>query len=245
LVEGDEFFMSVSEVGRCCAADRLRSCLSAIFICMALVACGKESPATNSPEYRAAHGIVEGEANTVEVSGVSFRVPSDVEFEVYSTEEIRPDKADELTLLLFIDQAGIHKGSPPPVTRDSRVRVEISRMGDPNGKSYFEGEKQRVGVPIARPEWGLIEYPLKVPAAQAEFSGTFVYVASEGVQGNGREFYCSVGRPSELKERNGSCRAYYFLPSGLMVQVFFEYSALVNWEIIMSEVRRELESVEI
>ncbi|WP_165677689.1 hypothetical protein [Metapseudomonas otitidis] len=214
-------------------------------ICLALMACGKERPHLHTPEYRAANGDVEGEVNTIDISGTSFRVPPDVQFEVYSSGDIQPGKADELTLLLFIDQAGIHKGSSPPVTRDSRVRVEISRMGDPNGKSYFEGEKQRAGVPITHPELGLVEYPLKVPAAQAEFSGTFVFVAAEGAQGNGREFYCSLGRPSELKERNGSCRAYYFLPSGLMVQVFFEYSALVNWEIIMNEVRRELESIEI
>ncbi|MDU9416753.1 hypothetical protein [Pseudomonas sp. zfem005] len=224
--------------------DWARCRLGALLICLALVACGKEKPAPHTPEYRAAHGIVEGEANTIEVSGTTFRVPNDVEFEVYSSGDIHPGKADELTLRLFIDQAGIHKGNPVPVARDSRVRVEISKMGDPNGKSYFEGEKERAEAPIARPSMELIEYPLKVPAAQAEHSGTSVYVAADGVRGNGREFYCSVGWPKDPAKTNGSCRAYYFLTSGLMVQVFFEYSALANWNVIMSEVRREVESIE-
>lgn len=212
---------------------------------MALVACGKGRPAANSPEYRAAHGIVEGEANTVEVSGVSFRVPSDVEFEVYSTEEIRPGKADELSLLLYIGQAGIHKGDPVPTARDSRIRVDISRMGDPGGKSYFEGEKERAEAPVVRPALGLVEYPLKGPAAEAEYSGAYVYIPLDGPRGHGREFFCSVARPKDPVLRNGDCNAYYYLDSGLQVRILFEYSALVNWRVIMETVRREVDDIQI
>lgn len=220
------------------------TCLLMLFICFALVACGKERPATHTPEYRAAHGLVEGGDNRVEVSGVPFRVPSDLEFDVYSAGDIRPGKADELTLHLFIDQAGLHKGNPVPTARDSRIRVEISRMGDPNGKSYFEGEKERAEAPIVRPALGLAEYPLKGPAAEAEYSGTYVYVPSDGPRGNGREFFCSVAWPKDPVLRNGHCRAYYYLGSGLQVRVFFEYSALVNWHVIMETVRREVGGIQ-
>ena len=101
--------------------------LAILLVCLALVSCGKERPAPHTPEYREAHGLVEGGDNRVEVSGVPFRVPSDLEFDVYSAGDIRPGKADELTLHLFIDQAGLHKGNPVPTARDSRIRVENGR----------------------------------------------------------------------------------------------------------------------
>ncbi|MCU9950592.1 hypothetical protein [Pseudomonas sp. PDM13] len=218
--------------------------LTILLVCLALVACGKERPATHTPEYRAAHGIVEGAANTIEVSGVSFRIPNDVEFDVYSSEDIRPGKADELSLLLFIDQAGIHKGNPVPTARNSRVMVDILKMGDPNGKTYFEAEKEEAETPVARPTLGLIEYPLKGPAAEAEYSGAYVYVPADGPRGNGREFFCSVARPKDPVLRNGDCNAYYYLGSGLQVRVLFEYSALVNWRVIMEAVRREVSGIQ-
>lgn len=48
-----------------------------------------------------------------------------------------------------------------------------------------------------------------------------------------------------MLRKNGNCKAYYYLGSGVQVRVPFEYSALVNGHVIMEAVRREADSIQI
>ncbi|QZX85601.1 hypothetical protein [Metapseudomonas otitidis] len=214
-----------------------------VAMCLLVVACGEKEPSVNTPKYRAAHGVVEGDVNVIEVSGVLFRLPKDTDFDVYSSGVIQPGRADRLTIRLYMDHRGLHDRKK--ISTEGLTWIDISRMGDPNGKTNFQVEQERLGLPTVRPSLGLIEYPLQEPVSQAEYSGSYIYIPYGEAKGSVRELYCTVAWPKDPDKVNGDCRASYYLDSGLLVQVLFPYRALVNWKSIMRAVVQELGRIEI
>lgn len=207
-----------------------------------VVGCGEKEPSVNTPEYRAAHGVVEGNVNIVEISGVLFRLPEDTDFDVYSSGVIQPGRADRLTIRLYMDRRGLRDRKN--FSTEGLTWIDISRMGDPNGRKNLQIEQERLGLPTVRPSLGLVEYPLQEPVSQAEYSGSYIYVPYGESKGSVRELYCTVAWPKDPDKVNGDCRASYYLDSGLLVQVLFPYRALVNWKSVMKAAVEEVERIE-
>ncbi|MFV0885189.1 hypothetical protein ACNKH9_00495 [Metapseudomonas otitidis] len=214
-----------------------------VAVFLLVVACGEKKPSANTPEYRAAHGIVEGSVNLIEVAGDVFQLPPGADFDVYSYGDIKMGEADKLIMRIHMSHAIEGKDVSASANGVSVVWVDILKMGDTQGKTYLEAKEDRLGVPVERKSLDLVEYPLSMPLSEAEYSGEYIYVPADGVSGNGREFFCSVARPKDPSKTRGDCRAFYYLSSGLLVDVLFDYRALPNWKAIMEEVRQTVEGI--
>lgn len=165
-----------------------------VAVFLLVVAFGEKKPSANTPEYRAAHGIVEGSVNLIEVAGDVFQLPPGADSDVYSYGDIKMGEADKLIMWIHMSHAIEGK--------------DVSASA--NGVSV-------VWVDILKP--------------------------ADGVSGNGREFFCSVARPKDPSKTRGDCRAFYYLSSGLLVDVLFDYRALPNWKAIMEEVCQTVEGI--
>ncbi|WP_236214586.1 hypothetical protein [Metapseudomonas otitidis] len=76
-----------------------------VAVFLLVVACGEKKPSANTPEYRAAHGIVEGSVNLIEVAGDVFQLPPGADFDVYSYGDIKMGEADKLIVRIHMSHA--------------------------------------------------------------------------------------------------------------------------------------------
>ncbi|WP_165665262.1 hypothetical protein [Metapseudomonas otitidis] len=214
-----------------------------VAVFLLVVACGEKKPSANTPEYRAAHGIVEGSVNLTEVVGDVFQLPPGADFDVYFYGDIKMGEVDKLIMRIDMSHAIEGKDVSASENGVSVVWADILKMGDPQGKTYLEAKKDRLGVPVERKSLDLVEYPLNMPLSEAEYSAEYIHVPADGVSGNGREFFCSVARPKDPSKTRGECPAFYYLSSGLLVDVLFDYRAIPSWKAIMEEVRQTVEGI--
>ncbi|MGC8101359.1 hypothetical protein [Metapseudomonas otitidis] len=182
-----------------------------VAVFLLVVACGEKKPSANTPEYRAAHGVVEGSVNLIEVAGDVFQLPPGADFDVYSYGDIKMGEADKLIMRIHMSHAIEGKDASASENGVSVVWVDILKMGDPQSKTYLEAKEDRLGVPVERKSLDLVEYPLNMPLSEAEYSAEYIYVPTDGVSGNDREFFCSVARPKDPSKARGDCRAFYYL----------------------------------
>ncbi|MFJ4145698.1 hypothetical protein [Pseudomonas sp. NPDC089734] len=228
------------------AYARICRCLALIPLFLFMAACNKEAPGINTPEYRAAHGITEGEPNSVQVAGSTFLLPRDVEFDLYTAGTIQAGKADKLTLYLNMGFL-----FTPPRTGSAgkgekhMIRTEISSRGNPDHGERLLSLDEKTGTPVDRVDLDLIEYPINSPAP-ADNSRTYIYRAREpGSNAKPTAFFCSVVWPNDPSRRNGTCRTSFYNHSGLLIQSFFSYDLLKYWKAITDDVRHKTEAYEI
>lgn len=212
-----------------------------------LASCDKSPPLSNTPEYRVAHGIVEGQENTVLIGQSKFRLPPETIFDVYTSEEIRQHQADRLNLYINMARALNVDPAQAEVYRPHKlgkyiVRVEIKyRRSHSAENSIFFYEKP-LGEPRVREDLKLIEYQLLAPSP-TEYSEQYLYKAIEkssvGLFPPYTEISCSVVRPNDEARRNGRCRMAYYVP-GLVVQSFFSLDLLPEWQIILDKASRDV-----
>jgi hypothetical protein len=132
---------------------------------------------SNTSEYRLAHGIVEGAANTLRVGDSVFHLPPDACFDVYTADAIQPHRADRLTLFINVDRFL----NPAPRTGAIAkgdgyvVRTEISYRGPlPAGGYGPEVDPQALRAPVVRQDLGLLEF-VRVAPPPTEHHADHVY----------------------------------------------------------------------
>ncbi|WP_147466602.1 hypothetical protein [Pseudomonas cichorii] len=218
------------------AYARICRCLAFMPLFLLLVACNKEAPKPNTPEYRTAHGVIEGKSNTIQVAGSTFRLPRDVEFDVYTAGVIQAAKADMLTLyfnmgFLFTPP----RAGPAGKGEKHMIRTEISTKGNPAQRvSLLSVEK--TGTPVERTDLDLIEYPVNDPSF-TDVSRTYIY-QTRGSDNTTppTEFFCWIVWSKDSSRKNGTCRTSFYSQSGLLIQSFFSYDLLKDWKSINKEV---------
>ncbi|MCV4270313.1 hypothetical protein [Pseudomonas capsici] len=223
------------------AYARACRCLALLPLFFFLAACNKEAPKVNTPEYRAAHGITEGQPNTIQVASSTFRVPADVVFDVYTADTIQTAKADVLTLhlnmgLLFTPP----RTGPAGKGEQHMIRTEISARGNPaRMESMLSFEK--TDAPVERTDLDLIEYPVIAPSS-TDFSRNYIYQSRESDNTTPpTEFFCRVVWLNDPSRKNGTCRTSFYNQSGLLIQSFFSYDLLKDWKSITKEVRNKID----
>lgn len=198
---------------------------------------------SNTPEYRAAHGIVEGQESTILVGQSKFRLPAETVFDVYTSGDIYPNQADQLHLYinmaraLNVDSSLVEYHRPNKLGRYI-VRVEIKYRGRPSAENSIFFSAKRLSDPRVREDLNLIEYRHLSPPP-TEYSEQFIYKAIEksstGIFPLHTEISCSVVWSNDETKRNGLCWMTYYLP-GLVVQSFFSHDLLAHWKEILGEV---------
>lgn len=207
-----------------------------------LGACTKEKPISNTPEYRVAHGIVEGMANTLRVGDSAFQLPPDAVFDVYTADAIQPYRADKLTLFISVDRLLNPAPRAGAIAKGDGyvVRAEISHRGPPAEGFSHEVDPQALRGPVARQDLGLLEFVRATPPPTA-YHADHVYrpIHQEGDQRD-VEIFCGLAWPNDPARINGLCRTAYHTPSGLLVQSYFEYGLLRHWLVVTKEVKERV-----
>lgn len=117
----------------------------------------ERKPASNSPAYKAAHGLVEGQVNELRVRGVLLQFPPAFFPNPYSADDIIAGQADSVTVDLDLTDWF----DPPPLVRSpylALVPITIARYGV-EAPDLGQRQLAQHWKSIAdRPELGLREY---------------------------------------------------------------------------------------
>lgn len=180
-------------------------------------------PPSNTPEHRAAHGVVDGQVNEIWVGDTLLRIPPDVSFNPISSGRIERGRATQVTLGL---------GYPQYVKLEtmSRVGIELQR-------GYEAPSRALPNDPDATiqeiPEWGLVEY------RRSRDSGGWGYFhywpldeSAVTPLGNRISFNCR-GLPGK---KPTTCRTAFVLHNDLQVWYYLRYALLPHWREIHSDV---------
>jgi hypothetical protein len=213
--------------------------LAVLAVSLALLgACVKEKPMSNTPEYRAAHGIVEGRANTLRVGDSAFQLPPGAVFDVYTADAIQPGRADKLTLFISVDRLLNPAPRAGAIAKGDGyvVRTEISHRGLAAEGFGHEVDPKTLHGPAARQDLGLLEFVRATPPPTA-YHADRVYrpIHQEGDRRD-VEIFCGLAWPNDPARISGLCRTAYHTPSGLLVQSYFDYDLLRHWPVVAREV---------
>lgn len=218
--------------------------LALTFLSFLLIACDQEKPMSNTLKYRSAHGIVEGQANTIFIGQSRIVIPQGTVFDVYTSGDIRPNQADRLHLYINMASAlGVDPERASSAKLDRYVvRAEVTgreKFSSENGMFFYE---RALSEPNVRKNMGLIEYTRSL-SPPSEHSGIYLYKSIEespvGLFPQHTEIHCSLAWPHDETKTNGLCRASYYIPN-LVVQTFFDYSLLPHWRLVLNEVDERL-----
>jgi hypothetical protein len=199
----------------------------------------ERKPASNSPAYKAAHGLVEGQVNELRVRGVLLRFPPAFFPNPYSADDIIAGQADSVTVDL--DLADWF--DPPPLARSpflALVPITIARYGV---ETPDLGQRQlaRQWKSVAdRPELGLREY---VETRDNGGWGYRKYVPLNGsakTPRGGLIVYSCSGSPGE--EPNW-CQMYFQHKSGPTVEYYLSWKLIPRWSKVHAEVLRTVDSL--
>lgn len=198
---------------------------------------------SNTPEYRTAHGIVEGAANTLRVGDSAFHLPPGAIFDVYTAGAIRPQRADKLTLFISVDRLLNPTPRAGAIAKGDGyvVRTEITYRGPPPAEGFSqEVDPKALRGPVALQELGLLELVRTTPPP-TEHHADHVYrpITPEGDH-QGAEIFCGLAWPNDPARINGQCRMAYHTPSGLRVQSYFEHGLLKHWPLVAKEVKERV-----
>ncbi|MET1078883.1 MAG: hypothetical protein ABWY06_12780 [Pseudomonas sp.] len=183
-------------------------------------------PAANTPEYRQAHGLVEGRDNRIVVGATRFRIPAALPVEVYTGGPIQPGRADTLTL--YLDFPGrLEQPADLGILSPSTVRVEIKDI--PGGEEQLtplsrqDARWQRV---FDRPDLGLTEFH------DLQFDGGWGYISYQSLAPDART---PLGAPIQLACSGfpvgtvHQCRGEFRMPAGPYVWYFISVDLLPHW----------------
>jgi hypothetical protein len=216
-----------------------RCLLSAVSLAL-LGACVKDKPMSNTPAYRAAHGIVEGAANALRVGDSVFHLPPGVIFDVYTAEAIQPHRADKLTLFISVDRLLNPTPRTGAIARGDGyvVRTEISYRGPPAEGLGHEVDPTALRGPVALQSLGLLQFVRTTPPPTASHADHVYRPIHPDHQG--AEIFCGLAWPNDPARVNGLCRTAYHTQSGLLVQSYFEYGLLKHWQVVVKQVKEKV-----
>jgi hypothetical protein len=193
----------------------------------------KEFLPHSSPEYLAQFGVVNGQTNFIEVSGVKFRIPPQYPIDVVSHPPIRKGHADLIYFTLDFSNAIDGKGPVVPgadpqvaLTEPQRhggsiragVKVEISHY---NGESY--SMVSRWPQDKITEQWGLRGY-----------AGRYESIVERTPNGNPVQFFCV---------NTYACFGRFEYPKGIVITYDIDRSMLPHWKVIYTGTLQVVDSL--
>jgi predicted small lipoprotein YifL len=200
-------------------------CALLLVLAMSLAGCGKK-PASNTPEYAAAHGIESGKTNHLSLGDTRFSIPPEVGIQAETLGEIVPGRADALWLYLpDIAPAADPSASQVPAAGDHPKTIRIHFMQVHNDVEYTEPlDQSRGGVSVRtlndlglrayrdsgrRGDWGAVSYEALDPADRTPM-------------GNPIQLLCGP-------DSDAACMSTYRLNAHIVVNYVFDHRDIATW----------------
>lgn len=194
-----------------------------VLVCFISSGCN-ESPATNTQEYLAMHGIAPGKKVIIDVAGKTLKIPAEFRVLVETNGEINRGKAD--IVRVYLRPSDLMK---EPGSYKSFVRIEFREggIGMYEEAAWVSSEKWQESAYLE--EVGLKEY---IKNGDQGGFGYVTYYSSDFpneqnlkntlIKCQGRN-----GRPS------GLCKGRFF-KNGLTIWYFFEGNMISHWKDLVS-----------